>query len=315
MIGAVRRIPGHPLPAGERQPRAAQDPARLWRRAAPDRPARGQRRRHPRGPAAGGRGAGALCLPRPVLEPRELASALPHHRPRDLGARPAARSPISSPASAPAAPSWAWGASCATRRPAVRLVSVEPDSPFHGLEGMKHMASALVPPIYDPGLADEAREMPTETRLRDGAPPGARARAARRRLRRRQRRGGPGGGRSGAARRRRDRRDRALRRRRQVPIRALLGGGARDEPDRPAAPRGPPPSRCRAGGPCAGPALAVSATDMDAIGRHAERTYPEECCGFLLGRGAATATTRVERVAAGRQRAPGQPPQPLRDEP
>jgi cysteine synthase B len=45
---------------------------------------------------------------------------------------------------------------------AVRLISVEPDSPFHGLEGMKHMASAIVPPIYDPTLADEAREIPTE---------------------------------------------------------------------------------------------------------------------------------------------------------
>jgi cysteine synthase B len=46
--------------------------------------------------------------------------------------------------------------------PGVRLISVEPDSPFHGLEGMKHMASALVPPIYDPGLADEAWEISTE---------------------------------------------------------------------------------------------------------------------------------------------------------
>ena len=46
--------------------------------------------------------------------------------------------------------------------PAVRLVSMEPDSPFHGLEGMKHMATAIVPPIYDPTLADEARELPTE---------------------------------------------------------------------------------------------------------------------------------------------------------
>ena len=46
--------------------------------------------------------------------------------------------------------------------PAVRLISVEPDSPFHGMEGMKHMASAIVPPIYDPALADEAMEQPTE---------------------------------------------------------------------------------------------------------------------------------------------------------
>jgi len=47
--------------------------------------------------------------------------------------------------------------------------------------------------------------------------------------------------------------------------------------------------------PPAATALAVSAADMDAIGRHAVRTYPEECCGFLLGeeRGG---TTRVDRV-------------------
>jgi len=48
------------------------------------------------------------------------------------------------------------------KNPAVRLISMEPDSPFHGLEGMKHMASAIVPPIYDPALADEARELATE---------------------------------------------------------------------------------------------------------------------------------------------------------
>jgi cysteine synthase B len=44
----------------------------------------------------------------------------------------------------------------------VRLISIEPDGPFHGLEGMKHMASAIVPPIYDPALADEARSLATE---------------------------------------------------------------------------------------------------------------------------------------------------------
>lgn len=52
------------------------------------------------------------------------------------------------------------------KSPRVRIVSVEPDSPFHGLEGMKHMASAIVPSIYDPGLADEAREIGTETAYR-----------------------------------------------------------------------------------------------------------------------------------------------------
>ena len=52
------------------------------------------------------------------------------------------------------------------KKPGVRLISVEPDSPFHGLEGMKHMASAIVPAIYDPSLADEARELPTEEAYR-----------------------------------------------------------------------------------------------------------------------------------------------------
>ena len=52
------------------------------------------------------------------------------------------------------------------KRAGIRLISVEPDSPFHGLEGMKHMASAIVPPIYDPLLADEERELPTEAAYR-----------------------------------------------------------------------------------------------------------------------------------------------------
>ena len=38
--------------------------------------------------------------------------------------------------------------------PACVFLSVEPSSPFHGLEGMKHMETAIVPPIYDPDLAD-----------------------------------------------------------------------------------------------------------------------------------------------------------------
>jgi len=32
--------------------------------------------------------------------------------------------------------------------------SLQPDSSFHGIEGAKHMASAIVPKIYDPSLAD-----------------------------------------------------------------------------------------------------------------------------------------------------------------
>lgn len=47
-------------------------------------------------------------------------------------------------------------------RPDVRLVSVQPDSPLHGIEGLKHMATAIVPGIYDPALADEDVRVSTE---------------------------------------------------------------------------------------------------------------------------------------------------------
>ncbi len=46
--------------------------------------------------------------------------------------------------------------------PEIRVISFEPDSPFHGLEGMKHMGSAIVPDIYDASIADENRSTATE---------------------------------------------------------------------------------------------------------------------------------------------------------
>jgi cysteine synthase B len=46
--------------------------------------------------------------------------------------------------------------------PAVRCISMQPDGPLHGLEGLKHMPSALVPGIYDPSLADDQIEVATE---------------------------------------------------------------------------------------------------------------------------------------------------------
>ena len=46
--------------------------------------------------------------------------------------------------------------------PAIRCYSMQPDSPFNGLEGLKHMPTAIVPPIYDAGLADRNIEMQTE---------------------------------------------------------------------------------------------------------------------------------------------------------
>ncbi len=47
-------------------------------------------------------------------------------------------------------------------KPEVKLISMQPDSPFHGLEGLKHMETAIVPGIYDPELADEEIEVNTE---------------------------------------------------------------------------------------------------------------------------------------------------------
>jgi cysteine synthase B len=46
--------------------------------------------------------------------------------------------------------------------PAIQCICMQPDSPLHGLEGMKHMASALVPGIYDAAAADEQMEIGTE---------------------------------------------------------------------------------------------------------------------------------------------------------
>lgn len=46
--------------------------------------------------------------------------------------------------------------------PAIRTISFQPDAPFHGLEGLKHMASAIRPGIYDEHLADEAMGVSTE---------------------------------------------------------------------------------------------------------------------------------------------------------
>lgn len=44
----------------------------------------------------------------------------------------------------------------------IRLVAVEPDQAFHGLEGLKHLESAIVPAIYDASLPDEHVFVATE---------------------------------------------------------------------------------------------------------------------------------------------------------
>jgi len=50
--------------------------------------------------------------------------------------------------------------------PKIRCVSLQPDASFHGLEGWKHMSSAMRPAIYDATLADENVEVSTEDAYR-----------------------------------------------------------------------------------------------------------------------------------------------------
>jgi cysteine synthase B len=46
--------------------------------------------------------------------------------------------------------------------PAVQLIAVQPDSAFHGLEGLKHLKTSLTPAIYDPHIPDHTLEISTE---------------------------------------------------------------------------------------------------------------------------------------------------------
>jgi S-sulfo-L-cysteine synthase (O-acetyl-L-serine-dependent) len=46
--------------------------------------------------------------------------------------------------------------------PSLRAVLMQPDSPLHGLEGMRHVETSVVPGIFDPSLADERVEVSTE---------------------------------------------------------------------------------------------------------------------------------------------------------
>lgn len=46
--------------------------------------------------------------------------------------------------------------------PAIQAIAMQPDSPFHGLEGLKYMATSIVPAIYDPRIADRQLEVETE---------------------------------------------------------------------------------------------------------------------------------------------------------
>jgi cysteine synthase B len=144
--------------------------------------------------------------------------------------------------------------------PAVRLISVEPDSPLHGLEGLKRMASAIVPAIYDRTIADEAIEVSTEESW-----------GLTRRLAREE--GLMVGPSSGAALAGCLRVSRALER--AVVVTVFPDGGDRYLSE-----------------PHWTDGLRLDDTLAADIRAHAERAYPDECCGALLGR----APDRVEAL-------------------
>ena len=100
--------------------------------------------------------------------------------------------------------------------PAIRCISLQPDSPFHGIEGAKHMASAIVPKIYDATLADEDIGISTEEAYTHGQATGPRRRTAGRNLGRRRSGRLPASRATSSAKRARRVRDDPVRFRRQI---------------------------------------------------------------------------------------------------
>ncbi len=59
------------------------------------------------------------------------------------------------------------------KNPSIQIVGLQPDESLHGLEGLKHLPSSMVPEVYDPGVPDQVRFISTDAgwdmadRLRD----------------------------------------------------------------------------------------------------------------------------------------------------
>jgi len=152
--------------------------------------------------------------------------------------------------------------------PAIRLISVQPDSPLHGLEGLKHMETAIVPAIYDSALADEDVRVSTEeahdlTRrlAREGFFVGISS----------------GANLAGALRVARESSD-------AVVVVVFCDGGDKYLSD-------------RFWEDVTTPTLAVRPEVEKAIRAHGAETYPNECCGALYGRdGVVTATLALSNT-------------------
>jgi len=146
--------------------------------------------------------------------------------------------------------------------PGIRLISVQPDSPLHGLEGLKHMATAIVPGIYDATIADEDLGVSTEeaydlTRrlAREGLFVGVSS----------------GANLGGALRVARDSQDAVI-------VVVFCDGGEKYLSE-------------RFWDESAGPTLSLGPGVGAAIRAHGAETYPNECCGAMYGAtGVVTAT-------------------------
>ncbi len=151
-------------------------------------------------------------------------------------------------------------------RPSVQLISMQPESPLHGLEGLKHMESAIVPAIYDPGLADRDERISTEDAYRYV-------------LRLSREEGvlvGPSGGAALAA---------ALRIAgeidRGIIVTVFPDGGDRYLSENFWA--NAPAPRDSTSPPRPTYSLRLGPGTDEAIRAHGASTYPDECCGALLG--------------------------------
>ena len=87
---------------------------------------------------------------------------------RKFIAKRAARSPISLPESALAEPIMGTGRYLKEVNPSIQVIAVEPDDALHGLEGLKHMASSIVPGIYHEEKLDGENSRVHRRRLFDG---------------------------------------------------------------------------------------------------------------------------------------------------
>ena len=108
------------------------------------------------------RAAGQVLLLGPVLEPLATRARTTWARGARSSSRWATRSRTSWRASAPAARCMGTTRRLREHTRKIACVAAEPAEALHGLEGLKHMGSSIVPDIYDAKLPDEILPVPTE---------------------------------------------------------------------------------------------------------------------------------------------------------